>query len=140
MLDISLGLLLFVAALFLALVYLLNNMLYQPLLAFMDKREKSIQDDLATSDQNSEEIEAAMTEANDKISVAKSEAAKIREEAMSKAKEAAASKIEESKSALESQYSAFVDQLAKDKVSLKESISANLSSYQDGIQAKIKNI
>lgn len=140
MLDISLGLLLFVAALFLALVYLLNNMLYQPLLAFMDKREQSIKNDLATSDQNSEEIEAALAEANDKISAAKSEAAKIREEAMTKAKETAASKLEESKTALESQYSSFMDQLSKEKVVLKESISANLSSYRDGIQAKIKNI
>lgn len=140
MLDISVGLLLFVAAIFLALVYLLNNMLYQPLLAFMDKREGSIKNDLAASEQNNDEIAAAHAEANDKISAAKSEAAKIREEATAKAKEAAAAKIEEAKSAIEGQYETFMTQLAQDKDSLKASVSANLSTYQDSIQAKIKNI
>lgn len=140
MLDISLGLVLFVAALFLALIYLLNKMLYKPLLAFIDKREGSIRDDLAASDQNSDEIEAARSEANEKISIAKSEAAKIRDEALTAAKESASTKLEESKTALEKQYASFIEQLSRDKDALKKSISSNVSSYADGIQAKIKNI
>lgn len=140
MLDLSLGLFLFVVVLFLALIYLLNDMLYKPLLAFMEKREGSIRADLAASDQNSDEIEAAKASANDKISVAKSEAASIRDEALTSAKESAATKLEDSKQVLEKQYSSFVEQLSLDKVALKKSISANLPSYQDGIQTKIKNI
>jgi F-type H+-transporting ATPase subunit b len=140
MLDISLGLLLFEVALFLALIYLLNGMLYQPLLAFMDKREASIRTDLDASDKNSGEIEAAIAEAHAKISVAKSEAAKIRDEAVTKAKESANAKIEETKSALETQYASFVEKLAQERDALKNSVSANVSSYQDGISAKIKNI
>ncbi len=140
MLDISFGLLIFVAVLFLALVYVLNDMLYKPLLAFMEKRDKSIRDDLASSQKNNDEIEAALAEANEKISIAKAKASDIRGEAVVKAKELAAQKIEESKSTIESQYASFIEQLAKDKDTLKKSISSNLSSYQDGIAAKIKNI
>lgn len=140
MLDLSLGLFLFVVVLFLALIYVLNNMLYKPLLAFMEKREGSIRDDLAASDQNRDEIDEANALANEKISAAKNEAAKIRDEAYSSAKESAAAKLDESKEAIEKQYALFLDQLSIDKDNLKNSVSANLSSYQDGIQAKIKNI
>lgn len=140
MLDLSLGLFLFVVVLFLALIYLLNDMLYKPLLAFMEKREASIRDDLKASDQNSDEIEAAKVSANEKISVAKSQAAKIRDEALTSAKERASAKLEEEKSTVEKQYASFIEQLSIDKDSLKNSVSANISSYQDGISAKIKNI
>ena len=140
MLDLSLGLFLFVVVLFLGLIYLLNEMLYKPLLAFMEKREGSIRSDLAASEENSDEIEAAKLSANEKISAAKSEAAKIREEALATAKESASAKLEEGKSAVEKQYTSFLEQLSVDKDALRKSISANVSSYQDGIQAKIKNI
>ena len=140
MLDLSLGLFLFVVVLFLALIYILNDMLYKPLLAFMEKREDSIRNDLAASEENSDEIEAAKQSANDKISAAKNEAAKIREDALSAAKESASLKLDESKSAIDEQYASFLEKLSLDKDSLRKSISANVSSYQDGIQAKIKNI
>jgi F-type H+-transporting ATPase subunit b len=140
MLDISLWLVLFVTVLFLALIYLLNEMLYKPLLAFMDKREASINGDLSASTQNADEIEEAKVLAHEKISAAKGEAAGIRDEAMAKAKEGATAKLEESKSALEKQYASFVDKLSQDRDALKQQVSANVSSYQDGIQAKIKNI
>ncbi len=140
MLDISIELLFFVTVLFLALVFVLNEILYKPLLAFMDKREGSIRDDLAAADQNSGEIEVALLEANEKISVAKSEAAKIREEAIAKAKEIAVRKLQESKDAFENQYTSFLDKLQKERVSLKKGISSNLPSYENAVKSKIKNI
>ncbi len=140
MLDISLVILIFVMVLFLTLVYVLNDMLYKPLLAFIDKRDKSIRDDLASSQQNKDEIEAALAEANEKISVAKGKASDIRGKAVIKAKELASQTLEESKNTIEGQYTSFIEQLAKDKDVLKKSISSNLSSYQDGIATKIKNI
>ncbi len=140
MLDISLGMMIFVGALFLGLVYLLNEMLYKPLLSFMDKREKSIRDDLALADKNDGDIEKDMQDANAKIIAAKAEASKIREDAMTKAKESASKALAEGKELFESKYATFVKELSKDQVSLKKSISSNLSSYQDGISKKIKNI
>lgn len=46
MLDIHLSLMLFVLALFLFLLVVLNNMLFQPLVKFMDDRDNSIAKDL----------------------------------------------------------------------------------------------
>jgi F-type H+-transporting ATPase subunit b len=140
MLDLSLGLFLFVVVVFLALIYLLNDMLYKPLLAFMEKREGSIRNDLAASEENSDEIESAKTLANEKISAAKSEAAKIREDALTKAKESASAKLEDGKAAIDKEYASFLEKLSIDKDALRKNIAANVSSYQDGIVGKIKNV
>ncbi|OQX74599.1 MAG: hypothetical protein B6D59_02040 [Campylobacteraceae bacterium 4484_4] len=140
MLDISLGLLIFTTIVFLFLVFALNAMLYQPLLAFMRKREDSIAQDMANVDENSEEVEEALTRAHDTIAEAKSEAAKIRESAVSKAKEAAAKEIATLHEKLESEYQSFLQSLSKERESLKKELTANLGTYQKALQAKIKNI
>jgi len=140
MLDLSLGLFLFVVAVFLGLIYLLNDMLYKPLLGFMEKREASIHGDLEASEQNSGDIEDAEKLANEKISAAKGEAAKIREDALAKAKQSAETKLQSSKDAIEKEYAEFLNKLSKDRNSLKDSVTANVSSYQDGILSKVKNI
>ncbi len=49
MLDIDLSLMLFVLALFLVLLVVLNQMLYKPLLKFMDDRDTSISKDLESA-------------------------------------------------------------------------------------------
>jgi F0F1-type ATP synthase membrane subunit b/b' len=106
----------------------------------MDKREDSIKGSLSASTQNADEIEEAKALASEKLSTAKGKAASIRDEALAKAKDGATAKLEESKSALEKQYASFVEKLSQDRASLKQQVSANVLSYQDGIQAKIKNI
>ena len=140
MLDISFGLLLFTTVVFLFLVFALNSMLYQPLLAFMRKRDDSIAKDMANVDENSEEVEEALKRAHDTVAEAKSEAAKIRESAVAKAKEAAAKEIASVQERLESEYQAFVESLAKERNALKKELGAHLGTYQKALQAKIKNI
>ncbi len=140
MLDLNLWLMIFVAALFLGLVYILNKILYKPLMMFMDKREKSIRDDMASSTKNSDDIDDLLNQANEKISIAKSEAAVIKEDATNKAKNDALKKLEQSTAKIEGEYTSFLQQLSKDKISLKKSVSANVASYQNDIKIKIKNI
>jgi len=94
MLDIHLSLMLFVLALFLTLLVLLNNMLFQPLVKFMDDRDHSIANDLEAAkglSGNSDELNA---KADEIISNAKNEAAGIRQKAIDDQKTLAASKIE----------------------------------------------
>ena len=94
MLDLHLPLMLFVLVLFITLLVLLNNMLYQPLIKFMDDRDHSIAKDLEAAKSlsgNSEELNA---KANEIISNAKAEAAAIRQKAIDDEKALAASKVE----------------------------------------------
>ncbi len=140
MLDINLGLLIFTAVVFFALIYLLNNILYQPLLGFMQKREELIKSDMDNIAENSGDVESSLNKANTLISDAKSEAASIRESALTKAKEAAAKELETAQAAIEAKYDAFVQELGADRAALKSDLLANLSSYQNSLQTKLKNI
>ncbi len=140
MLDISFGLLLFTVVVFLLLVYLLNSMLYQPLLAFMRKRDASIVEDMERLEESDEEAKDALERAHQTIAKAKSEAAKIRESAVAKAKEAAAKELAGVQQKLESDYQAFVERLSDERASLKKELQANLGTYQKALQSKIKNI
>jgi F-type H+-transporting ATPase subunit b len=140
MLDINLGLLIFTAVVFFALIYLLNNILYQPLLGFMQKREELIKSDMDNIAENSGDVESSLNKANTLISDAKSEAASIRESALTKAKETAAKELETAQAAIEAKYDAFVQELGADRAALKSYLLANLSSYQNSLQTKLKNI
>ena len=140
MLDINLGLLIFTAVVFFVLIYLLNNILYQPLLGFIQKREDLIQSDLENVKQDSGDVESSLAKANSLISEAKAEAAQIRESAVTKAKESALKELEIAQSAIEEKYEAFVQELSGERVALKKELVSNLSSYQNSLQTKLKNI
>jgi len=140
MLDINLGLLIFTAVVFFALIYFLNSILYQPLLGFIQKREDLIKSDLENIAQDSDDVTNSLNKANSLISDAKSEAAKMRESAVTKAKEAAAKELEIAQSAIEEKYDAFVKELTGERVELKKELVSNLSTYQNSLQSKLKNI
>ena len=140
MLDINLGLLIFTAIVFFALIYLLNSILYQPLLGFMQKREDLIKDDLNNISENSGDVESALEKASTLILDAKSEAAKIRENATNEAKEAASKELATAQEAIEAKYEAFVQELGIQREGLKQELVGNLSTYQNALQSKLKNI
>ncbi len=140
MLDINIGLLLFVAVLFLSLIYILNKMLYVPLLAFMDKREETIKKDLSLAKEMGSDVDKALSEASQTILEAKAQAHKIREEALIKAKEKSQAKIDSLQKELEEKYEAFAKSLLDEKENLKKSIESKIPDYQNLIQSKLKNI
>lgn len=140
MLDISLGMVVFVVVLFLAMIYVLNNMMYIPLMEFMDKREKTIADDEASVSGNSDEIASLEEEANSIISEAKGEASDIKSSALEKIKTELALEMESKKASLEGTLNSFIDELSGARDSLKKEISANVGSYKDSIESKLKNI
>ena len=136
MLDIHLPLMLFVLALFLILLVLLNTMLFQPLVRFMDDRDHSIAKDLEAAkglSGNSNELNA---KADDIISAAKNEAAGIRQKAMDDEKTRAAAKIETKQNELEVEYNTFLDRLNSDKENLKNSLLSQMPLFKESLKAK----
>jgi len=140
MLDINLGLLIFTAVVFFILIYLLNNILYQPLLGFIQKREELIQSDLENVKQDSGDVESSLAKAHSLISEAKAEAAQIRESAVTKAKETASKELEAAQRTIEEKYEAFLQELHGERSKLKTELVSNLSTYQNSLQTKLKNI
>ncbi len=140
MLDISPGLLLLVAAIFIFLIVALNKILYKPLLDFMHQRDESIKSDLEKAKKNSSNVSHLESEAEAIIKRAKSEAHKLREEAIGVAKEEANKKIEAKKALLEESYQEFLTKLDKEKEELAEELKAKLPLFQNSLKTKLSQI
>ena len=140
MLDIHLPLMLFVLALFLTLLVLLNNMLFQPLLKFMDDRDASIAKDLTAAKSlsgNSDELNA---KADENISNAKNEAAAIRQKAIDAEKTLSAKKVESKQSELDKEYTKFVEKLNSEKESLKNALLSQMPLFKESLKAKFSKL
>jgi F-type H+-transporting ATPase subunit b len=131
---------LFVLALFLTLLVLLNTMLFKPLVKFMDDRDNSIAKDLEAAkglSGNSDELNA---KADANISNAKNEATAIRQKAIDDEKRLAASRVETKQSELEKEYEAFVEKLALDKENLKNSLLSQMPLFKESLKAKFSKL
>jgi F-type H+-transporting ATPase subunit b len=140
MLDLHLELMLFVLALFLTLLVLLNTMLFQPLLKFMDDRERSIAKDLEAAkglSGNSEELNA---KAQEIINEAKNEAAKIRQKVIEEEKKLAESKVERALSELNQSYKIFLEELESEKKSLKNALLSQIPLFKESLKAKFSKL
>ena len=140
MLDIHLPLMLFVLALFLFLLVVLNVMLVQPLVKFMDDRDNSIAKDLEAAkglSGNSDELNA---KADENISNAKNEAAAIRQKAIDDEKTLSASKVETRQSELDQEYVSFVEKLTKEKESLKNALLSQMPLFKESLKAKFSKL
>jgi F-type H+-transporting ATPase subunit b len=140
MLDLNPGLMLFVLVIFFSLLFLLNQMLYKPLLKFMDDRDKSIADDL----KNAKEMAGNSGELNAKadaiIANAKAEANAVREKAVNEAKALAESKIESKNLELDKKYQAFEDELSKERAELEKSLADSLPLFKESLKSKMSNL
>jgi len=140
MLDIHLSLMLFVLALFLTLLVVLNNMLFQPLVKFMDDRDNSIAKDLKAAKSfsgNSDELNA---KADENISNAKNEAAAIRQKAIDDEKTLAAGKVASKQSELDKEYEGFVEKLTSEKENLKNSLLSQMPLFKESLNAKFSKL
>ncbi len=140
MLDLNPGLMLFVLVVFFSLMYLLNTMLFQPLLKFMDDRDASIAKDL----KNAEEMAGNSSELNAKadtlLAEAKAEANTIREKATTEAKALAQSKIESKVKELEENSIAFKAELDAEQKVLKDTLTAQLPALKETLQSKFSSL
>ena len=140
MLDIHLPLMLFVLVLFLTLLVLLNNMLFQPLLKFMDDRDASIAKDLKAAKGLSGNTDELNAKAEENISIAKNEAATIRQNAIDAEKAAAAQKVESKQSELDKEYTKFVETLSTEKEKLKNALLSEMPLFKESLKAKFSEL
>jgi len=140
MLDLHLPLMLFVLVLFIALLVLLNNMLFQPLIKFMDDRDHSIAKDLEAAKGLSGNTDELNAKADEILSNAKAEAAAIRQKAIDDEKALAASKVETKQSELEEEYASFVERLASNKEELKNSLLSQMPLFKESLKAKFSKL
>jgi len=140
MLDIHLPLMLFVFVLFLTLLVLLNNMLFKPLVKFMDDRDASIAKDLEAAKSFSGNTDELNAKAEEILGEAKGEAAIIRQKAIDDEKTLAASKVETKQNEIDKEYESFVEKLASEKENLKNELLSQMPLFKESLKAKFSKL
>jgi len=140
MLDISFGLILLTAVVFLVLVFLLNSWLYRPLLGFMQEREESIARDLENANANESGAQEILAEAKAIVESAKAEANAQKKEAVEAAKAEVAKLLEAKRAELEKRYEAFLQELAKEEESIKSALISQTPLFKEALKAKFNKL
>ena len=140
MLDINPILLVATLVVFLTLIAVLNSWLYNPLFAYMNKRDEDIKRDLEKIGSNDDEIAELSAKAESIVTNAKLEASALREKVVADAKELAESKIEAKRAELASEYLEFEQTLANSKEQLVKDLNSQIPLFKDAIKAKFGQI
>jgi F-type H+-transporting ATPase subunit b len=140
MLDINPILLLATFVVFLSLIAVLNSWLYNPLFAYMDKRDADIKRDNAKVGSNDDEIASLNAKAEKIIMDAKLEAAALREKVIADAKELADSKLEAKRAELASEYLEFEQSLKASKEQLTSDLMKEVPMFTEAVKAKFSQI
>ncbi|MDD2566414.1 MAG: FoF1 ATP synthase subunit B' [Thiovulaceae bacterium] len=140
MLDINPILLVATLVVFLTLIAVLNSWLYNPLFAYMNKRDEDIRKDLQKVNSNDDEIRELHAKAEAIVVGARLEAAALREKVIADAKELAESKLEAKRAELASEYLEFKQSLAKSKDALKQDLISQVPVFREAVKAKFSQI
>ena len=140
MLDINPILLIATLIVFLTLIAVLNNWLYNPLFAYMKKRDEDIKKDLLKVGNNDDKINEFNSKAQSIINNAKLDTAVLREKVIADAKELADSKLEAKRAELASQYLEFEKSLSKSREQLESDLKSQMPLFKEAVKAKYNQI
>jgi len=134
------GLMLFVLVVFFSLLFLLNQMLFQPLLKFMDDRDATIAKDLRNAEEMSDNSDGLNAKADAFLADAKADANAIREKATAEARALAESKIESKVKELDATHQTFLTKLSADQEALKSSLASELPAFKESLRTKLGSL
>lgn len=128
------------AVIFLALIIILNALLYKPLLKFMDDRAISIDNDEKKVKDNFDEMTNFNEELNSIKQNTRDEIAAIKQKAVNEARNSAEEALKNKKIELEQKMQSFYTQLDKEKQDLEQELKLRLPLWQEALQKKLKQI
>lgn len=138
--DIALPTMLATAVIFLAVIFILNVLLYKPLLKFMDERavsidndEKKVKDSFEEMTNFGEELTKIKQDTRDEINA-------IKQKATAQARSLADEEIQKKKDELEQKMQAFTTQLLQEKNELEHELKLRLPLWQESLRKKIKEL
>ena len=140
MLEIDVPLVVLTAIVFVILIAVLNPLLYKPMLKFIDDRNTSIKNDEENTSKNTSDLGLYEAQIEDIILKARSEANKIKQDALNLAKDEAAKEIEAKRASLETDYADFINALNVQRGELKSELASKLPQLQSVLSAKLASI
>lgn len=138
--DMHISIMLVTMVIFLAMIVILNSMLYKPLLRFIDERNSSIKNDENKVKENSQEMLGANDEVEKIHQSTREEIHKIKQSAINQAKEEAQVAIQAKKEELERKMASFYVELNVQKEELKQNLLKNLPEFKQLLENNIKKI
>ncbi|EHE0557955.1 FoF1 ATP synthase subunit B' [Campylobacter upsaliensis] len=138
--DMHISIMLVTMVIFLAMIVILNSMLYKPLLRFIDERNSSIKNDENKVKENSQEMLGANDEVEKIHQSTREEIHKIKQSAINQAKEEAQVAIQAKKEELERKMASFYVELNAQKEELKQNLLKNLPEFKQLLENNIKKI
>lgn len=138
--DMHISIMLVTMVIFLAMIVILNSMLYKPLLRFIDERNSSIKNDENKVKENSQEMLGANDEVEKIHQSTREEIHKIKQSAINQAKEEAQVAIQAKKEELERKMASFYVELNAQKEELKQNLLKNLPEFKQLLKNNIKKI
>lgn len=138
--DIALPTMLATAVIFLAVIFILNVLLYKPLLKFMDERAVSIDNDEKKVKDNFEEMTNFGEELTKIKQDTRDEINAIKQKATTQARSLADEEIQKKKDELEQKMQAFTTQLLQEKNELEHELKLRLPLWQESLRKKIKEL
>lgn len=140
MLHIDPPLLLITLVIFLGLIFVLNSILYKPLLGFIDDRNKSIKNDEESVSRNASDTGNYEAQIEKIIGDARAEAQAKKHAALSEAKERAATKVAIKKESLEADFDSFMAGLADRKAELKSNLTAKIPELKSTLAGSLSKM
>ncbi len=138
--DIALSTMLATGVIFLAVIFILNVLLYKPLLKFMDERAVSIDNDEKKVKENAQEMSDFGEELENIKKQTRDEIAAIKQKATMEARNSADNEIAKKKTELESKMQDFYTQLNTEKTELENELKMRLPLMQEALKKRLKDI
>jgi F-type H+-transporting ATPase subunit b len=125
---------------FLGLIFVLNSILYKPLLGFIDDRNKSIKNDEESVSKNASDTGNYEAQIEKIIGDARAEAQAKKHAALSEAKERAATKVAIKKESLEADFDSFMAGLVDRKAELKSNLTAKIPELKSTLAGSLSKM
>jgi F-type H+-transporting ATPase subunit b len=137
MIELNIALLATETVIFLLLLWVLNVILFKPILLHLDGRKKAIADGQNSVNDNADEVSALEAQAREIIHKAKLEALQIKEQAVSAAKGETEKRLNEKRASNEVDMKTFLSQLEDDRINLKNTLLGQAPLFKESLKAKL---
>lgn len=138
--DLDLKMMLLTAILFLILFWILDSILYKPLLTFMKNRDDGIKEDETKIQQNNTDASNNETLIAKIYADARAKAQAIKSEQVAIAKEKASKAIEEKRVSFDLEYQKFLSELEVKKTQFRNELRADLTQCENALKTSIERI
>ncbi|MCI6344119.1 MAG: F0F1 ATP synthase subunit B' [Campylobacter sp.] len=140
MLEIDPKLLGITVVVFLVMIYLLNVILYKPILSFVDSRNESIANEEKELSKYGKDTKKYEEECAAILASARDEVSKLKAAAIQSANELSKSKIDAERTRLEADYKEFEAGLKTEQEALKVALSDNLPIIKTEIKSVLSKL